>query len=217
MNRFLGLATASLLLSGMSGYAHALTVDFDFTGECDDCAFTGDPAKAGFDPLDDGLTQTVSGRLSLVGVSVDSKGAITRGSGSVSFTYNGSSLLNPFTLGDPYVFSLGLLDTGAVADGFEFRYSSTDNITDPANPIGASFPNYCTDLGQLVLDFGCQGIGDITFRLNSAGDWSISGTGASDIGGSGQFSVSAVPVPAAVWLFGSGLVGLIGLARRKKA
>jgi len=30
-------------------------------------------------------------------------------------------------------------------------------------------------------------------------------------------SVSAVPVPAAIWLFGSGLIGLIGLARRKKA
>jgi len=29
--------------------------------------------------------------------------------------------------------------------------------------------------------------------------------------------VSAVPVPAAVWLFGSGLIGLIGIARRKKA
>lgn len=28
--------------------------------------------------------------------------------------------------------------------------------------------------------------------------------------------VSAVPVPAAVWLFGSGLLGLIGVARRKK-
>lgn len=27
--------------------------------------------------------------------------------------------------------------------------------------------------------------------------------------------VSAVPIPAAVWLFGSGLIGLIGLARRK--
>jgi hypothetical protein len=26
---------------------------------------------------------------------------------------------------------------------------------------------------------------------------------------------SAVPVPAAVWLFGSGLLGLIGVARRK--
>ena len=30
-------------------------------------------------------------------------------------------------------------------------------------------------------------------------------------------TVSAVPVPAAVWLFGSGLLGLVGVARRKKA
>ena len=29
-------------------------------------------------------------------------------------------------------------------------------------------------------------------------------------------NVSAVPVPGAVWLFGSGLLGLIGIARRKK-
>lgn len=29
--------------------------------------------------------------------------------------------------------------------------------------------------------------------------------------------ISAVPVPAAVWLFGSGLLGLIGMAKRKKA
>lgn len=34
-----------------------------------------------------------------------------------------------------------------------------------------------------------------------------------------KFSVAvpAVPVPAAVWLFGSGLLGLVGIARRKKA
>ena len=30
-------------------------------------------------------------------------------------------------------------------------------------------------------------------------------------------SVSAVPIPAAAWLFGSGLLGMIGMARRKKA
>jgi len=28
-------------------------------------------------------------------------------------------------------------------------------------------------------------------------------------------NISAVPVPAAAWLFGSGLIGLIGVARRK--
>lgn len=39
-----------------------------------------------------------------------------------------------------------------------------------------------------------------------------------NMGGSGaidNISFSVVPVPAAVWLFGSGLIGLIGIARRK--
>lgn len=31
-----------------------------------------------------------------------------------------------------------------------------------------------------------------------------------------EFAVSAVPVPAAVWLFGSGILGLVGVARRRK-
>jgi hypothetical protein len=30
-------------------------------------------------------------------------------------------------------------------------------------------------------------------------------------------STAAVPIPAAAWLFGSGLLGLAGMARRKKA
>ncbi|MGB5717515.1 MAG: VPLPA-CTERM sorting domain-containing protein [Gammaproteobacteria bacterium] len=31
------------------------------------------------------------------------------------------------------------------------------------------------------------------------------------------YAAAVVPLPAAVWLFGSGLLGLIGIARRRSA
>jgi hypothetical protein len=37
-------------------------------------------------------------------------------------------------------------------------------------------------------------------------EWSLQGT----------YALSSVPVPAAAWLFGSGLVGIAGFARRRK-
>lgn len=42
--------------------------------------------------------------------------------------------------------------------------------------------------------------------------------GSANVGGSGDCtvtSVSAVPLPAAAWLFASGIIGLVGFARRK--
>jgi len=42
--------------------------------------------------------------------------------------------------------------------------------------------------------------------------------GSANIAGTGNCSVSnisAVPLPAAAWLFGSGIIGLVGFARRK--
>jgi hypothetical protein len=43
-------------------------------------------------------------------------------------------------------------------------------------------------------------------------------TNAAIIQGIGlRINAEVVPVPAAVWLFGSGLLGLIGVARHKKA
>ena len=46
-----------------------------------------------------------------------------------------------------------------------------------------------------------------SFNVGAEGNTNIAGT----------WSVTTVPVPAAAWLFGSGLLGLIGIARRKKS
>lgn len=46
----------------------------------------------------------------------------------------------------------------------------------------------------------------------AVGSWSFDGATLSY----GAATASPVPVPAAVWLFGSGMLGLVGVARRKK-
>lgn len=51
-----------------------------------------------------------------------------------------------------------------------------------------------------------------SFNVVVGGYLPISGTAQVSLAG----SVTPVPVPAAVWLFGSGLLGLAGIARRKK-
>jgi len=58
-----------------------------------------------------------------------------------------------------------------------------------------------------------------TFTLSTAGmvGFSINDIlPLSDNTGGISLNVSAVPVPAAVWLFGSGLLGLVGVARRNR-
>lgn len=68
------------------------------------------------------------------------------------------------------------------------------------------------DLFGASLDLSDWGITDgaSIFSLN------IRGTGQSDIMGASGISTSAVPVPAAVWLFGSGLIGLFSLGRNRR-
>jgi hypothetical protein len=46
--------------------------------------------------------------------------------------------------------------------------------------------------------------------------WVSANTHNDAIGVTFSFDVTHVPIPAALWLFGSGLLGLIGIARRSK-
>jgi len=64
-------------------------------------------------------------------------------------------------------------------------------------------------------------VADLTSAYMTAYIQGACGAGPCDqgpVGGPNSYQVSGyVPVPAAVWLFGSGLLGLVGIARRKKA
>ena len=112
-------------------------------------------------------------------------------SGSVSYGYNctGSELGNLFynALGNT---AGSLTNTGSFSNvQSNYYWSATEYVLNTINAwdlyMGNGYQNY-------------------NFKSVSFYGWAVQ---------SGD--VSAVPVPAAVWLFGSGLLGLIGVARRK--
>ena len=53
--------------------------------------------------------------------------------------------------------------------------------------------------------------------LNSDSSCAYLGTDAGQVNTVGTWTVTTVPIPPALWLFGSGLLGLVGISRRKKA
>jgi len=92
--------------------------------------------------------------------------------------------------------------------------NSTSLTTDATTVTGGSIEFYGNaGTGQqatILVDFGAG-----TFDIWS-GTTSFGGdTNNAFYGGGG--TLSAVPVPAAAWLFGSALVGLVGVGRRRRA
>jgi len=57
--------------------------------------------------------------------------------------------------------------------------------------------------------------GELT-RVNHTYGLRISGENKNNNRQGGHYSFSVVPIPGAVWLFGSGMAGLLGLSRRKE-
>lgn len=107
----------------------------------------------------------------------------------------------------------------------------TTDITDLLISVGSQVFTSGDDngSGSLAIDNGTvlDGLGSAGFDYagtNSGGNLLTSFTGTDSFLGNSElygiwdtFELTAVPAPAAVWLFGSGVLALVGVARRKSA
>jgi hypothetical protein len=67
------------------------------------------------------------------------------------------------------------------------------------------------------IDFSGPGMAYITGYDPTPGTWSLTANNAGGKTASFSASSSSVPIPTAVWLLGSGLLGLIGMKKRIKS
>ena len=201
--------------------ANAATITFSFTG-------------GATEPAAGTKTFTESG----VQLDVTAQGAIDTSLGSVLVTKNSSGLgVNSSFDG---VSDLGTFDstpsTGAtsVEERLVFTFTTSaplvkllgvDLLSSSGTPWGLN------DNLDLYAD-GTQVLGpDFDPVVTATGVWDV--TGAADVTFTSSFAIAltnnsleeitriqsitieTIPIPAAVWLFGSGLLGLVGVARRK--
>ena len=103
---------------------------------------------------------------------------------------------------------------------------STGTIDNSLGTVNGIMVNTFADVGTtftvVTIDFQAIGFGLSNLFLNeyNLNPWASGGSVINPVYDSSLVTVEAeaevVPVPAAVWLFGSGLIGLIGIASRKK-
>ena len=158
--------------------------------------------------------------------SISASGAATASAETTAFdpffftsaNANGNTNLSvDFQVDAPQLFDLSGVVSSSVFSGFTFGQANvslrsqdgsfnisfstpfSDDNTTPFDLSGTLFPNIYTLSAN--ADIGANAFGEEA--VSGSADFSL------------DFNVTAVPLPAAVWLFGSGLLGLIGIARRK--
>ena len=143
------------------------------------------------------------------------------GDSTTNIVLDASGLFSALDIGLPPV-GTTLDGAACITYGLACALPASDGIKDGSFAIGvvpiatssynvAGSTGYGTTLGQLGLGVD-DGIGGSPMDNGDFAEFSAN----FDITSVTVTNVSAVPVPAAVWLFGSGLLGLISVARRRK-
>ncbi len=152
------------------------------------------------------LTSAVSGSYTqqVAGVNFSMGGTVNCTSASCSGMVSG--YWNPYQWGidnggGSTLYFTRTIDISDSALPMTFDYSFTASLSGSAKPV-AGWVYGGSDIPSGTLDY-----------LHTAALGFTLPTGVSFTSASNQF-LTAVPVPAAVWLFGSGLLGLVGVARR---
>lgn len=213
-------AIAVALTAGMlSGGAQAATIDTLFAGG-------GTFAMGVFTPTPNPITgssHNIVGAYNAPGWNTSVAQSSSQPSAIASFDFNnGGTWVNTYTAAaatQAGVAGGGPVPTGTVGSGATIANGDAINVDLSsffANWNGNDFnqgnaaatgtvSNVAGNNFDFVLDWTSLIVGP-PFG-GQTGTWHLTGTG----------SVAPIPLPAAVWLLGSGLLGMVGVARRKKS
>ena len=186
--------TAIAISMAMALGAGAGAVSAATTGPMSSATFTMYDPTGAVNNVDTAVTGAIGGGTWSVASTATYFGLNWAAHNGVTYSAPGTYTVDTIE-GGIYTFTVG---TGQIGGHILFDWGATANI-DVVNVWQVdSGPNYVsTD----VDGDGIPGIGMIDGPFP---------------GFSANFDFTAVPVPAAVWLFGSGLVGLVGVARRRR-
>ena len=113
----------------------------------------------------------------------------------------------------------GVLATDFVFDGANVDYATGNNLDEASGAMVAATNSALTGDIAAAAPWFSNSYTHIDWSNGYDGSWSgldFNFDNFSWAEGLVVRQASAVPVPAAVWLFGSGLMGLIGFSRRRK-
>ncbi len=96
--------------------------------------------------------------------------------------------------------NLGEASGQSIADSHNANYALFDNVQSDAYWSGSEYAPYPYNAWNFVTGYGGQHVDGKYYQLYA---WAVR-----------PGDVAAVPVPGAFWLFGSAMVGLMGLKRR---